>query len=219
MKNFFTKNILLLFALLFSSGLMAQTKIMGTVADSDGNVYLGVNVVEKGTYNGAITDFDGKFEINVSKLPATLVFSYVGFTDMEVEVTDASAPIMVTISEGIGLDEVVVTGNRTKPRTVLDSPVPIDNISADELKHSGQVAVDQMLTYKVPSYNAANQAISDATAHFDPADLRGLGPSRTLVLVNGKRKNASAQIYLNGTPGKGEVGTDMKSIPAAAIDN
>ncbi len=219
MKNILTKNIFLLFVLLFSSGLMAQTKITGTVSDKDGNLYFGVNVVEKGTYNGAITDLDGKFEINVSKLPATLVFSYVGFTDNEVEVTDASKPIMVTISEGIGLDEVVVTGNRTKPRTVLDSPVPIDNISADELKRSGQVSVDQMLTYKVPSYNAANQAISDATAHFDPADLRGLGPSRTLVLVNGKRKNASAQIYLNGTPGKGEVGTDMKSIPAAAIDH
>jgi len=45
-----------------------------------------------------------------------------------------------------------------------------------------------------------------------------LGPSRTLVLVNGKRKNQSALVYINDTPGKGEVGTDMKSIPTAAIE-
>lgn len=197
---------------------MAQTKITGSVADEDGESYLGVNVVEKGTYNGTVTDFDGNFEMTVQKLPTTLVITYIGFTTVEVEVTDASTPIAIVLNAGVGLDEIVVTGNRAKPRTVLDSPVPIDNISATELRRSGQVVVDQMLTYKVPSYNAANQAISDATAHFDPADLRGLGPSRTLVLVNGKRKNASSQIYLNGTPGKGEVGTDMKSIPAAAID-
>ncbi len=76
-----------------------------------------------------------------------------------------------------------------------------------------------MLTYKVPSFNSQTQAISDATAHFDPADLRGLGPSRTLVLINGKRKNQSAQIYLNGTPGKGEVGIDLKSFPNNAVKN
>ena len=75
-----------------------------------------------------------------------------------------------------------------------------------------------MLTFKVPSFNSQNQAIADATAHYDPADLRGLGPSRTLVLINGKRKNQSAQVYLNRTPGKGEVGVDLKSIPTAAIE-
>jgi len=121
------------------------------------------------------------------------------------------------LQKGIQLDEVVITGNRTKPRTVLDSPIPIDNINVEELKNSGKRTLDKMLTYKVPSFNSQNQAISDATAHFDPADLRGLGPSRILVLINGKRKNQSAQVYLNRTPGKGEVGVDLKSIPVAAI--
>jgi len=74
-----------------------------------------------------------------------------------------------------------------------------------------------MLSYKVPSYNVSQQAISDATAHFDPAELRGLGPSRTLVLINGKRRHPSSMVYINDTPGKGEVGVDMRSIPTAAI--
>lgn len=123
-----------------------------------------------------------------------------------------------TLQKGIQLDEIVITGNRTKPRTILDSPIPIDNIDVEELKNSGKRTLDKMLTYKVPSFNSQNQAISDATAHYDPADLRGLGPSRILVLINGKRKNQSAQVYLNRTPGKGEVGVDLKSIPIAALE-
>lgn len=130
----------------------------------------------------------------------------------------ATPLINSNLPKGIQLDEIVITGNRTKLRTILDSPIPIDNIDVKELKNSGKRTLDKMLTYEVPSFNSQNQAISDATAHFDPADLRGLGPSRILVLINGKRKNQSAQVYLNRTPGKGEVGVDLKSIPIAAIE-
>ena len=119
---------------------------------------------------------------------------------------------------GCLIDEIVVVGTRGKPRTILESPVPIDNINAAELAKSGQTSIDQMINYRVPSYNSSNQTISDATAHFDPSELRNLGPSRTLVLVNGKRKNQSALVYVNDTPGKGEVGVDMKSIPTSAIE-
>jgi iron complex outermembrane receptor protein len=218
MKKISQSTFLLLFLIFLSPNLQAQVNISGTVTDDAGEVYFGVNIVERGTVNGAITDIDGNFTISVEALPTTLVFSYIGYTETSVEVSDASSPIKVVIHAGIGLDEIVVTGNRTKPRTILDSPVPIDNISAEELIAGGKTNMEQMLNYKVPSFNSQNQAISDATAHYDPADLRGLGPSRTLVLINGKRKNQSAQVYLNRTPGKGEVGIDLKSIPTAAIE-
>ena len=74
------------------------------------------------------------------------------------------------------------------------------------------------MTFAIPSFNAQDQAISDATAGFAPADIRGLGPSRTLVLINGKRVNQQAQAYLNRTPGKGEVGVNLAAIPMAAIE-
>jgi iron complex outermembrane receptor protein len=185
------------------------------VSDSNGNPIPGVNVLEKGTTNGTVTDFDGNYSISVAS-NAALVFSYVGYATQEQTVSGAS--LSVTLSAGEKLDEIVLTGNRSKPRTILDSASPIDNISFEELTSGGQNNIEAMLTFKVPSFNAQNQAISDATAHYDPADLRGLGPSRTLVLVNGKRKNQSAQVYLNRTPGKGEVGVDLKSIPTAAIE-
>jgi len=213
------KKLLFFCAFLLPLSVLAQT-ISGKITDDNGDAIPFANIIEKGTSNGTTSDADGNFSLTVNQLPVIIVVSSLGFTSKELEVTDASKAVNITLAEdGVGLDEVVVTGNRAKPRTILDSPVPIDNVSAKELTSSGQISIDQMLTYKIPSYNSTNQTISDATAHFDPAELRGLGPSRTLVLVNGKRKNLSALVYINDTPGKGEVGTDMKSIPTAAIDH
>ena len=210
-----TKITLLISFLMLSFTMMAQYTVSGTVKDSDGVPLPGVSVTVKGSKSGTSTDFDGKYSLKVKK-GDIVNFSSVGFETITKKM-DGSAVLDLTMAAGMSLDEVVITGNRAKPRTVLDSPVPIDNIGVEELKSSGKVQIEQMLSYKVPSFNSATQAISDATAHFDPADLRGLGPSRTLVLMNGKRMKQSAQIYLNGTPGKGEVGIDLKSFPNAAV--
>ena len=211
------KRITLVLLALFSISLtFAQSTVNGTVTDASNEPLPGANIVEKGTNNGTSTDFNGKFSLAVQE-NAVLVVSFAGYETKEVTVNGKSN-LSIVLSEGLQLDEIVVTGSRNKPRTILDSPVPIDNIDVSELQKSGKPTLDRMLTFKVPSFNSQNQAISDATAHYDPADLRGLGPSRTLVLINGKRKNQSAQVYLNRTPGKGEVGVDLKSIPTAAIE-
>ena len=218
MKKSLTKLKILTFLLFIPIIIWSQTSISGKIINAKGEGVPFVTVIEKGTSNGTTSDGSGIFNFKVSKLPTNLIASFIGYKTQTITITSASGNIISLVEESVGLDEVIVTGNRAKPRTVLDSPVPIDNIGVSELKSSGQTSIDQMLTYKVPSYNSSNQTISDATAHFDPADLRGLGPSRTLVLVNGKRKNQSALVYINDTPGKGEVGTDMKSIPTAAIE-
>lgn len=217
MKNYLSRKLLGLVFLVSPLFAMAQGEISGTVTDQNNELLPGVNIIIKGTTTGTTTDFDGNYSITAESFPATLIFSSIGFNTKEI-VVNAAGKVNMTLQEGLALDEVVLTGNRSKPRTILDSPVPIDNIGVAELTSSGKPTVDRMLTFKVPSFNAQTQAISDATAHYDPADLRGLGPSRTLVLVNGKRKNQSAQVYLNRTPGKGEVGVDLKSIPTAAIE-
>ncbi len=215
-QKYLLKLCAIAFIFMLPIGLMAQT-IKGKVTDSSGEGLPYMNVVEKGTSNGVVSDDNGEFSISVKSLPTTLVVSSMGFKTKKIKVTQPSY-LTIVVNDDNALDEIVVTGNRTKPRTILDSPVPIDNISVAELQKSGKPTLDRMLTFKVPSFNSQNQAIADATAHYDPADLRGLGPSRTLVLVNGKRKNQSAQVYLNRTPGKGEVGVDLKSIPTAAIE-
>lgn len=207
----------LLFMLIMPAVMNSQT-IKGVVTDDNGQALPFSNVIDKSTSSGVTTDANGKFEIKVKALPATLIAKYVGYQNKSIEVADESTVVTFALAPNNSLDEVVVTGNRAKTRTVLSSAVPIDKLYAEDLKSSGQVTFDKMLAYKIPSFNSSTQAVSDATAHFDPADLRGLGPSRTLVLVNGKRKNQSALVYINDTPGKGEVGTDMKSIPFSAIE-
>ena len=205
------KNIILF--LLITTFTFAQQS--GMVVDQNDEPLPGASVVIKGTTMGTTTDFDGKFSINVSQ-GDVLVVSYVGFSTSEV--TFDGGDLVVVLNEGEALDEVLVTGNRSKPRTAIDSAVPIDNIKTESVINVGEASIERALTFSIPSYNSQDQAISDATAGFSPADLRGLGPSRTLVLINGKRVNQQAQAYLNRTPGKGEVGINLKSIPLAAVE-
>ena len=112
----------------------------------------------------------------------------------------------------------VVPSITRKSDPVTIASVPIEIATSEQLHATGKPTLDKALHYYVPAFNSTTQTLSDATAHFDPADLRGLGPSRTLVLINGKRKNPSALVYLNDTPGKGEVAFDWKSIPLHAIE-
>jgi iron complex outermembrane receptor protein len=157
----------------------------------------------------------GSFSIDIDQ-GDVIVVSYVGFSTNELSYDGGD--LVVTLTEGETLDEVLVTGNRSKPRTAIDSAVPIDNIKTSDVQNVGEASIERALTFSIPSFNSQDQAISDATAGFSPADLRGLGPSRTLVLINGKRVNQQAQAYLNRTPGKGEVGINLKSIPLAAVE-
>ncbi len=213
------KTTIYVFTLMILGFQFAQAQnIKGKVFDSSGQALIGASVLIGDTSIGTVTDIDGNFALNASDFPVNLIISYTGYDPQSITVNSATSNMIVNLTEGLKLSEIVVTGSRGKPRTILGSPVPIDNINAAQLRESGQVTVDQMLNYKIPSYNSSNQTISDATAHFDPSELRNLGPSRTLVLVNGKRKNQSSLVYVNDTPGKGEVGTDMKSIPAEAIE-
>ncbi|HUH33714.1 MAG TPA: TonB-dependent receptor [Daejeonella sp.] len=122
------------------------------------------------------------------------------------------------ISES-SLDEVIVIGSRsTVPRTNIETAVPVDVISARDVKNFAQTDVTQILNYVAPSFSSNRQTVSDGTDHIDPASLRGLGPDQVLVLVNGKRRHTTALVNINGTFGRGTVGTDMNSIPVAAID-
>ena len=197
---------------------LKEAEINGNVSDKQGNPLPGANILVKGTTIGAQADFDGNFTIEVPDDKTILVISYIGYKTTEVDVAGKTT-VSITLEEAAAqLDDVIVVGSRGKPRTSFDSPVPVDNLKIAELKSTGKGVLDQQLMLKVPSYNATEQPISDAAAHFSPADLRGLFPSRTLVLVNGKRKNASALVYSYVTPGRGEVGVDMKSIPSAALE-
>jgi iron complex outermembrane receptor protein len=146
-----------------------------------------------------------------------LIFGFVGYTSKEIQI-GGSTKIDVALSSGTSLDNVVVLGSRSPGRTSTQSAVPIDVITAKEFKIFSQTDIGQILNYVAPSFNSNRQTVADGTDHVDPASLRGLGPDQVLVLVNGKRRHTSALLNINGTVGRGSVGTDMNVIPVAAIE-
>lgn len=211
------KKFALLLFLLNVSFLFAQKEVSGVVKDNTGNALPGVNIVEKGTQNGVSTDMDGMYKIKV-KEGATLVFSYVGFSKLERAATDAVINVVLSEEGGQNLDEVVVTGTRTAPRSNTTSALPIDVISAKDLASTGQATFDKALQYKIPSFNTVQTPVNDATSLLDPYEIRNMGPSRTLILINGKRKNMSSLLYTQTSPGRGETGADISAIPTDAIE-
>src|SRR4029077_18850185 len=113
-------------------------------------------------------------------------------------------------------ETIVVVGSRT-PRTNIETTVPGDVITADEIAGDGHTETGRILASLAPSFIAAPQTIADGTDHVDPAALRGLGPDQVLVLVNGKRRHKSSLLNVNGTYGRGTVGTDLNAIPVDSI--
>ena len=221
-KHRFIRNTFLV-ALVSSGSFMNAEALTGKVTGSEtGQPLVGANVIVEGSNKGGATDVNGYFKISgLQRGNYTVIASFIGYESKKSNVVVGSDNVNLNFSlnsSSVDVASVSVVGSRFKPRTQITSAVPVDNLSVRELKSTGHLSIESMMTYRLPSYNSQQQTISDATAHFDPADLRGLGPSRTLVLVNGKRKNASALVYINDTPGKGEVGVDMKSIPVAAIE-
>jgi iron complex outermembrane receptor protein len=136
----------------------------------------------------------------------------------------ACAPFILTpafaagVTEADATSEVVVTGSRLQNRTVTDSPVPIDVLSAEEIRTSGHTEVSKIVQQLIPSFNFPHPTTPDGNTHVRSASLRGLSPDQTLVLVNGKRRHTSAWVNTGGTMGKGAVSTELNAIPPSAIE-
>ena len=206
----------------FTFQVKAQTvqyngQVTGKVTDSSGMPLPGVTVAAKGTSNGTYTNGTGEYSIN-AKSGDVLVFSFIGYESTEVGV--GSSEVNVVLQESTSsLDEIIVTGTRSGGRTRIETPVPVDVIDMKNLIESGpQVNLNQILNYVAPSFSSNTQTISDGTDHIDPASLRGLGPDQVLVLINGKRRHTSSLVNVNGTFGRGSVGTDLNTIPTASIE-
>lgn len=117
------------------------------------------------------------------------------------------------------IEEVVVVGSRRAGRTATDSPVPVDVVSGEDFENQGTSDMDDLLRNLLPSYNVTQQSISDAATITRPANLRGLPPDNTLILINGKRhRRASVIAELGGSLSAGSQGPDLAVIPTLAIE-
>ena len=140
-------------------------QVTGKVTDSQtGEPLVGCNILVKGTFEGTTSLNGGSYSLEANP-GDVLVVSYIGYVTQEISVKEGATSINISLETDVLRQEgVAVVGSRFKPRTVITSPVPIDNLKIRELQSTGQNGLDHMLTYKVPSYNASQQTISDATA-------------------------------------------------------
>ncbi len=116
------------------------------------------------------------------------------------------------------IEEIVTTGTRAKARSVEDSPAPVDVLSGEYFTNQGDTDLQNLVRNIVPSYNVNVQPISDAATVVRPANLRGLAPDHTLVLINGKRRHRASVIYwLGNGVANGAQGPDISMIPSIAL--
>lgn len=134
----------------------------------------------------------------------------------------ATAPALAqSAPEGAAAAEevVVVTGTRTPGRTAIQSPVPVDVISGDEIARTGAYGeLGAALQITAPSFNFSRQSNSSSTDVVRMGQLRGMNPDQTLVLVNGRRRHSTSVISLDAKIGRGTTPVDFNSIPVSAIE-
>lgn len=198
--------------LLFAGVAMAQTQIIGTVVDAQGEPVVGASVIEQGTTNGAITDLDGKFTIRV-RSGATLEVSCIGYA---AQILPASSGMQVVLSEDTEfLDEVVVTAlGIKKERKSLGYSVT--EVNSSELLKNKQTNVINSLAGKVPGVNVTQSG--GAAGAGSSIIIRG-GNS-----VNESRDNqplfvVDGIIYDNSTINGGNSGTDGVTKNATTFSN
>lgn len=189
MKLDFTRaNVLLAVMLFFSYSAMAQFTVKGTVKDAANEALIGVSILVKGTTSGTITDFDGSYSINVPSSPAALVFSYTGFASQEVDVSESTGTLDVTMTEDIAqLDAVVVTGLASTVSR-RNSANAVASISSEELTGvTSQATMDGALYGKFSG--AEIRSNSGAPGGGMSVRLRGVtsifGDQQPLYIIDG----------------------------------
>ncbi|MCE5330666.1 MAG: TonB-dependent receptor [Bacteroidales bacterium] len=144
MKITFKKEIIFLFFLfLVPAWAIAQTvTVRGTIKDTQGETLLGVNVLEVGTTNGTITNFEGRYEIKVAS-NSSLIFTYIGYKSKTIQVKGQKQIDVVLESNVLGLEEVVVVGYGSMKRSDLTGSLV--SVSSDAVSKSVSTSIDQVL--------------------------------------------------------------------------
>lgn len=179
--------LMFVFCLLSMQSLQAQSTITGTITDSATGIPLGgANVLEKGTTNGVSTDFDGNYSITVSSSTATLVISYIGYTNQEIAINNQSTINVALVEDASQLDEVVVTalGIKRERKSLGYAVQEIKGASVVEAREPNMV---NALSGKITGLQVVKS--SNGPAGSSKIVLRGYssltGDNQPLIVVDG----------------------------------
>ena len=162
------KTFLSLALLLVSTIMYAQSEISGTVVDASGETVIGATVMEKGTSNGTVTDFDGNFKLKVNE-GTVLVFSYIGYLTQELPAKDGMQVVMKDNAKELA--EVVVTGYTTQRKADLTGAVAVMDMKG--AKSEGDPNMLNSMQGKLPGVNI----VTDAAPGGGNASIRVRGMS------------------------------------------
>ncbi|MCX2745240.1 TonB-dependent receptor [Mangrovivirga sp. M17] len=193
-----------------------KTTITGTVTDESGEPLYGVNVVVKGKVIGTITQADGSYELTVNASPPmTLIYSMVGFTSQEREVTENNQSIDVELGEqSLVGNEVVVSASRVE-ETILESPVSIEKMDVLAVQNTSSD------DYYKAIGNLKGVDMTTSSVNFQIVNTRGFnstGNVRFVQLIDGMDTQAPALNFPIGSLNGPSV-LDVESVellPGAA---
>ncbi len=213
------KILFVLTCLMLSVSMMASVTVTGTVISAeDGLPVIGASVLEKGTSNGTITDFDGMYELTVAD-GAVLVFSYVGLTPQELKV---SGPVMNVTLQGdaIAMEEVVVTAmGVVQEKKRLNFAV--QNIGGESLNESQNSNFVNSLQGKIAGVSVTNAGGSPNSG--SQIIIRGISSvnnsqsNEPLFILDGVPVNGGASAAADINPNDIENITVLKGAAAAAL--
>ena len=203
---------LLFLGIMLSTGVIFAQTVTGTVTSNDGPLP-GVSVVIKGTSQGTETDFDGNYSIDNVGSDAVLVFSFIGFSTMEVTVNGQTTINVKLEEDAQALDEVVVVGYGSTTRKEVTTAVT--SVGEEEFNKGVISDASQLLQGKVAGltvYNKGGNPNSTATIRLRGISTVG-GNTEPLVVIDG----VLGQSMSNVDPADIENITVLKDGSAAAI--
>ncbi len=159
--------------------------VKGKVVDETGEGLPGVNVVEKGTFNGAVTDVNGQYSLDVKGKNATLVFSFVGYTSQEVAVGSQTVINLTMNPDAANLEEVVVVGYGTQKKVTVTGAVTA--VQGKDIIKSPAVDMSNSLSGRLPGLVVV-QTSGEPGNDGASISIRGtntLGNSSPLIVIDG----------------------------------
>lgn len=187
-----------------------EKKITGIVTDQNGEPVIGANVVEKGTTNGTITDFDGKYSLTVSN-GNILIVSYIGYKSKEIQIGN-NKELNISIEEDLHtLDEVVVVGYGTQKKVNLTGSVA--SVSSKDLTERVQTNMLSSIQGTVPGVMVVNNPGEGITINF--RGRGNLGTSAPLYVIDGIISDAT--FFSNLNPNSIESISFLKDAASSAI--
>jgi TonB-linked SusC/RagA family outer membrane protein len=189
--------------------------VKGKIVDTDKNPLIGVTVIQKGTTNGTVTNYDGDYSISVPSA-ATLVFSFIGLESQEQAVAGRSTIDIQMKSASIGVDEVVVVGFGTQKKVNLTGAV--ESVGAEVLESRPVQNAVQMLQGVVAGLNISTQGLGGSLDAGRNINVRGTGTiagsssGSPLVLIDGMDGDLNAV-----NPNDIENITVLKDAASAAV--